>query len=344
MNRLMLILSMLFSLTLCAQEKGFSIRGYVSNGVGMVPAMRVTLLGDTSWNNIAKTQTDRNGMFFLDNVPEGSYILLVYGSFYPSEQEIDVHSNLTLDTVLVEETMLEPTIWYLQKTDSTSPADPYYRQYLDYRRAIDALNISYSRATLSYSVDSIPDATSVLATFRGISLEKGWLLDVYYGGGQMGGAVSFYIRQTREPKTPINEDLSETSKDLLSHLKVDFTPEGIWSAYQLAISSSYLPKFWHGGYFDYCGIFALDEVRHRSLALRDSLATTPEIHTHIDIIDADHATVTAYWWNDWVGLFEETVSVERTGNTVRFLFPDDRPSYFHAAKRTLVPYDCGIEF
>lgn len=343
MKRVITILALLFPLSVCAQNKGFTIQGCVINGVSTVPNVYVAL-GDTAWNNAGEARTNRNGTFTLSSVPEGSYMLSIHTGFFQKRQKIDVNSSIALDTILVEEDMLGPTIWYLQKTDTAPSANPYYLQYLDYRRAIDALNINYSRKTHTYNVDSIDDANSVLASLHGLSIEEGWLLDVYYSGGNMGGNVIFYTRRTSDSKIAVNGELPESATDLMSHMEVEFTPEGIWSAYQLVQASCYLPKYWHGGYFDYCGIFTLSEVRHRSPALRDSLTTTPEIDTRVDIIDANHATVTAYWWNDWVGLFLETIPVERVGNTVRFILPDNRPCYFHAAKQPIVSYDCGIQY
>ncbi len=343
MKRIITILTLLFPLSICAQNKGFTIWGCVSNGASTVPNVYVAL-GDTAWDDAGETRTNRNGTFTLSSVPKGSYTLRIRDGLFYETKKIEVHSNITLDTILIEERMMEPTIWYLQKTDTTPSANRYYQQYLHYRRAIDALNISYSRKTYSYNVDSIDNANSVLTSLHGLSIEEGWLLDVYYGGGDLGGNVIFYTRRTSDPKIAVNGDLPESATDLMSHMEVDFTPEGIWSAYQLIQASCYLPKYWHGGYFDYSGIFTLDEVRHRSPALRDSLTTTPEIDTRVDIIDANHATVTAYWWNDWVGLFRETIPVERVGNTVRFILPDNRPSYFHTAKQPIVSYDCGIDY
>lgn len=364
---------LLSPLALFAQEKGFTIRGYVSNGVGMVPEENVSI-GDTSWDNLGKTRTDRNGEFTLNNIPQGTYTIRLKGS---SSIRLEVDSDLMLDTILVEEEDLEWNIWFLQKTDPEPATDPYLRQYLDFRHAIDAMNLSYSWKTHSYNVDSLPDANSVLTSLRGVSIDEGWLLDVYCEGQYGGGGVKFYTRRTDEPKRPLREEFPEVDLEVMPHIQVEFTPEGVWSAYQLANAFGYLPKWWHAYYYNYCGIFALDEVRHRSPALRDSLATTPEIHPHVEMLNADSALVTAYWWNDWEGLSEETVLVERVGHSVRFTSydskysilppppppPDDwdgesplpYPAYEaemnrrnnldpRITKRILVPYNCGIEF
>ncbi|MBP5676984.1 MAG: carboxypeptidase regulatory-like domain-containing protein [Bacteroidales bacterium] len=376
MKRTLFILMLLSPLALFAQEKGFTIRGYVSNGVGIVPEVYVSI-GDTSWDDLGGTRTDRNGEFTLNNIPQGTYTIRIHSGFNNLHQKLDINSDLTLDTILIEEEELESNIWYLQKTDSTPATDPYLRQYLDFRHAIDAMNLSYSWKTHSYNVDSLPDANSVLTSLRGVSIDEGWLLDVYCEGQYGGGGVKFYTRRTDEPKRPLREEFPEVDLEVMPHIQVEFTPEGVWSAYQLANAFGYLPKWWHAYYYNYCGIFALDEVRHRSPALRDSLATTPEIHPHVEMLNADSALVTAYWWNDWEGLTEETVLVERVGHSVRLTTydnykysilpppppPDDwdeasplpDPAYEaeinrrnnldpRITKRILVHYNCGIEF
>lgn len=249
------------------------------------------------------------------------------------------------NTGLTEESSLTPSIWQLQK--QTTPSDPYMQQYLDLRLAIDSLEIKQICEKFrfyQFNVDSIPDANSVLSSLRGISIEKGWVLDVKYEGTPYGSFVSFYTRRKNEPKLATTVKSSFPDPCLPPHIQVEFTTEGIWSAFQLANSFRYLPKYSHCHYDDYCGIYSLDEVRCRSIALRDSLADMPEIYNSVTIHDTDHATITAYWWNDWAGLIEETVFVERTGNTVKFHFPGDENPDPRTMRHILVRYDCGVEF
>lgn len=335
----LLILSLLFPLVLNAQEGGFTLRGCVHNGVSVVPGASVELM---DMSPRIKTETGIDGTFALGGVPEGPHTLRVWSGFHTFSLNVDVHSDITLDTIVTEEVMLESTIWYLQKATPSPVADPYFRQYLDFRRAIDALNLTFSDAINGYNTDSVPDASGLIASLRGVTMEEGWTLDIHYTGGGAGGFVNLYSRRVEDPKPPRNVKMLRY--DLVPHIRVDFTPEGIWSAYQLSEAYSYLPKYWHGGYNNYCGIFSLDEVRQRSLALSDSLATTPEIHTRVEILDGDHATVTAYWWNDWTGLFEMTVFVERIGETVNFIYPKSEDSDPRTSSLIIVPYDCGIMF
>ena len=244
-----------------------------------------------------------------------------------------------------EESSLTPTIWQLQK--QTTPSDTYMQQYLDLRLAIDSLEIKQICEKFrfyQFNVDSIPDANSVLSSLRGISIKKGWVLDVKYEGTPYGSFVSFYTRRKNEPKLATTVKASFPNPSLPPHIQVEFTTEGIWSAFQLSNSFRYLPKYSHCHYDDYCGIYSLDEVRCRSIALRDSLAGMPEIHNSVTIHDIDHATITAYWWNDWAGLIKETIFVERRGNTVKFHFPGDENPDPRTTRRILVRYNCGVEF
>lgn len=317
-------------------QKNYTIKGCVTNGACAVPNAIIQL-------DSIKTRTDIGGNYYFQNVSKGAHYIST-NNFY---KEIDVSTDITLDTIVVDERFLTPTIWHRQKQTTTS--DTYMQQYLDFRLAIDSLNIKpireKYRLKLDINVDSIPDANSVLNSLRGVSIEKGWLLDVKYKGTIWGdGYVSFYTRRENEPKRTISDSVSFPFFGLPEHIQVAFTSEGIWSAYQLANSLYYLPKFGHDLYYDHCGIYSLDEVRCRSIALRDSLYHMPETHNSVTIHDADHATITAYWWNDWEGLIEETVFVERSGNTVKFFFHDSSIPNPLATRRILVSYDCGIEF
>ena len=321
-------------------QKNFIIKGCVTNGACVVPNAIIYL-------DSIEIRTDIGGNFIFKNVSEGVHRIRTYNFENNFDKEIEVRANITLDTIVVEQSLLTPTIWQLQK--QTNASDPYMQQYLDFRLAIDSLNIKpireKYRLKLDINVDSIPDANSVLNSLRGVSIEKGWLLDVKYKGTIWGdGYASFYTRRENEPKRTISDSVSFPFLGLPEHIQVAFTSEGIWSAYQLANSLYYLPKFGHDLYYDHCGIYSLDEIRCRSVALRDSLSTIPEIQNHVTIHDSVHASVTAYWWNDWVGLVEETTFVERLGNSVIFIFPDTRISDPRAMRRILVRYDCGIEF
>ena len=333
---LYLTLCFFWLLTNAQEHNSFTIKGCVTNGVCAVPNAIIRL-------DSIKTRTDIEGNFFFQNVSKGTHHIST-NDFY---KEIDVSTDITLDTIVVDEQFITPTIWHIQKQATTS--DSYKQQYLDFRLAIDSLNIKSFREKYRFkynvNVDSIPDANSVLTSLRGVSIEKGWLLDVKYEGTIWGdGYVSFYTRRENEPKQAITDSVSFPYFGLLQHIQVEFTSEGIWSAYQLANSIYYLPKHGHDLYYDYCGIYSLDEIRCRSIALRDSLSTIPEIQNHVTIHDSVHASVTAYWWNDWEGLVEETTSVERVENSVIFIFPDTRNSDPRAMRRILVRYDCGIEF
>ena len=334
---LILLLASLLLASCHAQDGEYTVRGYISNGAGGIPNVTVILGEDT-------VRTDLDGQFVFNNVKQGKKKLVVYELFGLTSKQISVHSNITLDTIIIKEYFLDETIWFLQSHSFTD--EPYMQQYLDFRRAIDSLPLVFVSDTALdyYNVDSIPNANGVMDALRGVALEKGWLLDVYYGGGDMGGYVMFYTRHEGEPKIAMNGELGQRAYGLPPHIEVEFTPQGIWSAYQLSHSYSYLPKYWHANYSSCCGVFSLDEVRRRSPALRDSLATRPEIRNRVEIIDAEHAIVSAYWWNNWEGLYEETVFVERSDRTVRFIFPEHENPAPRASKRIIVPYDCGIMF
>jgi hypothetical protein len=336
-HTLILLLTSMILSSCYSPKGGYTVRGWISNGAGMIPGVLVVLGEDT-------VRTDLEGQFVFHNVKRGRKDLMTLVRYNNKYEKLTVHSDITLDTTIRDEYSLSNTIWFIQRHSTTN--EPYMQQYLDFRRAIDSLPLVFVRDTSldHYNVDSIPNANGVLDALQGLSIDNGWLLDMYYAGTDMGGFVMFYTRHEDEQKIPMNEKLKQPIYSLPPHIQVDFTTQGIWSAYQLSHSFSYLPKFWHAYYSECSGIFSLDEVRYRSPALRDSLTHMPDIQNRVEIVDADHAIVTAYWWNDWIGLFEETVFVERKGRSVNFIFPNRNNSDPRTSMRIIVPYDCGIMF
>lgn len=177
------------------------------------------------------------------------------------------------------------------------------------------------------------------------------MLDVVYSRGGLGGIAHYYCRKADKPKQRKKLSLKK-SENILDYMNVEFTPEGIWSAFLLNVSKRYLFKSWHTYYFESWHVFSVeDEILHSvskydkfNKDLWQKLNEVPPIKNKIKIINSDNASITYYYWSEWKGLVEEKVHVKRIDETVQFIHynkekPDPRTSY-----KVLVPYNCGVMF
>ena len=70
----------------------------------------------------------------------------------------------------------------------------------------------------------------------------------------------------------------------------------------------------------------------------------PPLKNQVVITSDSTAELTAYFWNDWLGLIEEKVQVKRNGTSVKFIFSQEEHRLTDMTGKVLVPYDCGIMF
>ena len=128
-------------------------------------------------------------------------------------------------------------------------------------------------------------------------------------------------------------------------LSVPFTEMGIWQAVLLYKAFTFLPKGWHGNYYDaeYC--FCHDDIQQlmnsRSFFRRGfDRSTLDPLNGRNDIlpsvnIEGDKAKVTYCYWTNWGGFCRLTLDVEKHSGSV--LFGEQE-------RQVLVKYDCGFRF
>lgn len=137
----------------------------------------------------------------------------------------------------------------------------------------------------------------------------------------------------------------ESVPKIWDDVTVPFTEMGIWQALLLGEAYTFLPKGWHGNYYNCLYVFSQDDMQgiissrkrswndfnHEKLAsYLGSQDMLPSVK-----IDGDKAVVSYHYWNNWGGFSRLTVPVERHNQSVKF---------GKGEKQTLVKYDCGIRF
>ena len=356
---------MLLPIALFAQEKLYSIKGcvvvrYSGTKFNVEPFVAVLLTDTTENIYIGGSQTDFDGMYYIDSIPEGRYKLKVsYVLFDSYDTVFTINSDCNIDTVKIYSRLHNINgirIWERQvKIGVTDYSDSYREIYMDYRMAIKGLN-----KTIDKKIGKLPkryDALrrvkvdTILTHLKGVSMKTGYVLDVFYKGGGGGGMAHFYCRKADERKHRKNPPLEEF-ENVLDYMNVEFTPEGIWSAFQLEVSNRYLYKFWHAYYSESWLVFSKDEaissfyVERNKVAqeLINKLEELPPIKNKVEITSDSTAELTAYFWNDWLGLVEEKVQVKRNGTSVKFIFTQEEHRLTDMTGNVLVAYDCGIMF
>ena len=364
-QKIITLLIMLLPIALFAQEKLYSIKGcvvvrYSGTKFNVEPFVAVLLTDTTENIYIGGSQTDFDGMYYIDSIPEGRYKLKVsYVLFDSYDTVFTINSDCNIDTVKIYSRLHNINgirIWERQvKIGVTDYSDSYRDIYMDYRMAIKGLN-----KTIDKKIGKLPkryDALrrvkvdTILTHLKGVSMKTGYVLDVFYKGGGGGGMALFYCRKADERKHRKNPPLEEF-ENVLDYMNVEFTPEGIWSAFQLEVSNRYLYKFWHAYYSESWLVFSKDEaissfyVGRNKIAqeLKSKLEELPPIKNKVEITSDSTAELTAYFWNDWLGLVEEKVQVKRNGTSVKFIFSQEEHRLTDMTGKVLVPYDCGIMF
>ena len=301
--------------------------------------------------------------FEVVGIPKGTYRLVFahYIGEY-SDTIITINTDCCFDTLRVSnyyDNISDHYIWQRQCRMKTPDYSDFCREiYIDYRKSVMELNKTLKKQICNLSecydaLDSIENVDTMLNHLKGVSLKPGYVLDVFYISNWGGGTAYYYCRRPDESKLAKNPPL-EQFENVLDHMIVEFTPEGIWSAYLLNISYSYIFKFWHAYYSESWQVFSVKDEIIYTLSKYDTdtedsttwkeLSVLPPIKNKVEIIDSNNASITSYYWNEWEGLIEEKLHVERVGETVRFIRydkdnPDSRTSY-----KVLVFYWCGIQF
>ena len=356
---------MLLPIASFAQEKLYSIKGcvvvrYSGTKFNVEPFVAVLLTDTTENIYIGGSHTDFDGMYYIDSIPEGRYKLKVsYELFDSYDTVFTINSDCNIDTVKIYSRLHNINgirIWERQvKIGVPDYSDLYREIYMDYRMAIKGLN-----KTIDKKIGKLPkryDALrrvkvdTILTHLKGVSMKTGYVLDVFYKGGGGGGMAHFYCRKADERKHRKNPPLEEF-ENVLDYMNVEFTPEGIWSAFQLEVSNRYLYKFWHAYYSESWLVFSKDEaissfyVGRNKVAqeLVNKLEELLPIKNKVEVTSDSTAELTAYFWNDWLGLVEEKVQVQRKGTSVKFIFTQEEHRLTDMTGNVLVPYDCGIMF
>ena len=229
---------------------------------------------------------------------------------------------------------------------------------MDYRTAVKDLNKTLDKNIHQpykgyyNTLKRVRNISKILSCLKGVNLKPGYVLDVYYYDGGVGGGARYYCRRADDRKQRKNPP-SKESENILGYMNVEFTPEGIWSAFQLEVSNRYLYKFGCGYYSESWLVFSVkDEIissfyvgRNKTAReLKSKLEQLPPIKNRVEITSCSTAELTAYFWNDWLGLVEEKVQVQREGSSVKFIFTQEEHDSKDMTGNVLAPYHCGVIF
>ena len=211
-HKIITLLIMLLPIALFAQEKLYSIKGcvvvrYSGTKFNVEPFVAVLLTDTTKNIYIGGSQTDFDGMYYIDSIPEGRYKLKVsYVLFGSYDTVLTINSDCNIDTVKIYSRLHNINgirIWERQvKIGVPDYSDSYREIYMDYRMAIKGLN-----KTIDKKIGKLPkryDALrrvkvdTILTHLKGVSMKTGYVLDVFYKGGGGGGMAHFYCRKADE--------------------------------------------------------------------------------------------------------------------------------------------------
>lgn len=324
-----------------AQEELYSIEGYIiendfdiDDNLCAVPFVNV-MLTDSTGKIVGGCQTDTNGKYHIYNIPKGEYTLnLRYIGYDKFDTLLTIESNTNMDTIFYWKMnkIVEYYINIVQNKRYSTYTNFYEQTYFEYRKA---LNRFYEKdGNLTYlNIDSL------LSPLKGIHIKAGWKAKYEYGSG-----IVMHKKFSKKKAITKLYTMDE-------YIEVDFTPQGIWSAFQLKKSYFYRPITWSYCYNPLTTIFSAEEITsclgnrdEKKQEAKNKIMQLPPLKNQVVITSDSTAELTAYFWNDWEGLIEEKVFVEQYGKSVRFIFynkekPDPRTSY-----KVLVHYKCGILF
>ncbi len=331
---------MLLPIISFAQEELYSIEGYIiendfdiDDNLCAVPFVNV-MLTDSTGKIVGGCQTDTNGKYHIYNIPKGEYTLnLRYIGYDKFDTLLTIESNTNMDTIFYWKMnkIVEYYINIVQNKRYSTYTNFYEQTYFEYRKA---LNRFYKKdGNLTYNIDSL------LSPLKGIHIKKGWKAKYKYGSG-----IVMHKKFSKKKAITKLYTMDE-------YIEVDFTPQGIWSAFQLKKSYFYRPITCSYCYDALSIIFSTEEItlclgkrNEKKQEAKNKIMQLLPLKNQVIITSDSTAELTAYFWNDWQGLIEEKVFVEQYGKSVRFIFynkekPDPRTSY-----KVLVHYKCGILF
>ena len=357
---------MLLPLASFAQEKLYTIKGcvvarYSESNFEAEPFMHVRLTDTTGRIHIGGCQTNFDGMYYIDSVHEGRYMLTFSSvGFERYDTVLTIISDCTIDTLNMYNRWYNingSRIWERQvKIGTPDYTDSYREIYMDYRTAVRDLNKNFKEIyNLLKRCDTLKilnNVDTILTHLKGVSMKPGYFLDICYNESEMTSIIYYYCRKVDDSKQSKKQPLKE-GRNILKYMNVEFTPEGIWSAFQLEVSNRYLFKFWHAYYNESWPVFSIKDelissfyVGRNKIAqeLINKLEELPPVKNKVEITSKNTAEITAYFWNNWIGLIEEKIQVKRKGTSVKFIFSNEKYGLTDMTGTVLVPYDCGIMF
>ena len=324
-----------------AQEELYSIEGYIiendfdiDDNLCAVPFVNV-MLTDSTGKIVGGCQTDTNGKYHIYNIPKGEYTLnLRYIGYDKFDTLLTIESNTNMDTIFYWKMnkIVEYYINIVQNKRYSTYTNFYEQTYFEYRKA---LNRFYEKdGNLTYlNIDSL------LSPLKGIHIKAGWKAKYEYGSG-----IVMHKKFSKKKAITKLYTMDE-------FIEVDFTPQGIWSAFQLKKSYFYRPITWSYCYNPLTTIFSAEEITsclgnrdEKKQEAKNKIMQLPPLKNQVVITSDSTAELTAYFWNDWEGLIEEKVQVKRNGTSVKFIFSQEEHRLTDMTGKVLVPYDCGIMF
>ncbi len=323
-----------------AQKELYSIEGYIiendfdiDDNLCAVPFVNV-MLTDSTGKIVNGCQTDTNGKYHIYNIPKGEYTLnLRYIGYDKFDTLLTIESNTNMDTIFYWKMnkIVEYYINIVQNKKYSTYTNFYEQTYFEYRKA---LNRFYKKdGNLTYNIDSL------LSPLKGIHIKKGWKAKYKYGSG-----IVMHKKFSKKKAITKLYTMDE-------YIEVDFTPQGIWSAFQLKKSYFYRPITCSYCYDALSIIFSTEEItlclgkrNEKKQEAKNKIMQLLPLKNQVIITSDSTAELTAYFWNDWLGLVEEKVQVKRNGTSVKFIFNQEEHRLTDMTGKVLVPYDCGIMF
>lgn len=187
------------------------------------------------------------------------------------------------------------------------------------------------------------DLSPAFSLLDELKFDKDVLFVKEHFGGSIGGETHLCaIPRRSENRYWDREDMQVNKATMFEFIETPYTEAAFWQAFLLHMAYTQLPLFWHGLYEEIDFIFSRADWRRvkeeatstlfrSDPAVADRMRFTPKV----ELID-EGAIITFYAWNDWRGLYRESVVVRRDYNgTCSF----DEPS-----RKTIVKYDCMICF
>ena len=206
---------MLLPIASFAQEKLYTIKGcvvarYSESNFEAEPFMHVILTDTTGRIHIGGCQTNFDGMYYIDSVHEGRYMLTFSSvGFERYDTVLTIISDCTIDTLNMYNRWYNingSRIWERQlKIATPNYIDSYREIYIDYRKAVNSLNKTLNKKNDELidsckAVKSVRNIDTILTHLKGVSMKTGYVLDVVYSRGGLGGIAHYYCRKADKPK------------------------------------------------------------------------------------------------------------------------------------------------